>query len=592
MAELKNRDEIRPEFKWNLEDIIDGTEKWEEIFKNTDSRKDICLKYKGKLRDRKMLLDCLIDETSLTRELDKLYVYAKMKSDEDTAASLYKGLVDRVEMLFVQISSNNSYIVPEITAMEKEEIIKISKLPEFSDYSYSLAEIARNKDHILSEIEEKILAETSLFSSSFHETFNVLNNADIKFGRIKNEEGKSVAISHGSYSVYLQSSDRQVRKNAFREYYKGYIGLINTIASNYGGNVKKNCFYAKVRKFDSALAASMNRENVDKAVYETLLDSVSKNVSYVHQYVKVRKKTLGLNKIHMYDMYVPIIEDAEIKLTYSEAYELVLKALAPLGKEYIDKMKEAYKSGWIDVYETKNKRSGAYSWGVYDAHPYVLLNYQKTTHDVFTIAHEMGHAMHTHYSNKTQPLTKASYEIFVAEVASTVNELLLLRYLMKTEDNNLKKYLLTYLLDTFRTTLFRQTMFAEFEMKAHQMVESGKPLTTDSLNELYYDLNVKYYGKEVSDQDIKYEWARIPHFYTAFYVYKYATGLTSACTIVDKILTEEGYVNKYYDFLKAGGSMPPVEILKLADVDLMTREPYDSAMTLFKNTLEELETLL
>ena len=336
----------------------------------------------------------------------------------------------------------------------------------------------------------------------------------------------------------------------------------------------------------------MNSENVDKAVYEKLLEAVGNNVKYVHKYVKLRKQILGVSRIHMYDMYVPIIEGADLKLEYDKAYDMVVEALAPLGREYTDKLKEAYTSGWIDVYENKFKRSGAYAWGVYDAHPFVLLNYKKTTHDIFTIAHELGHAMHSYYSNSAQSYTKAGYEIFVAEVASTVNELLLLRHLMKTDNTVLKKYLLTYLLDTFRTTVFRQTMFAEFEVIAHQMVENGQPLTPDSLNDAYYKLNVKYYGKEVSDEDIKYEWSRIPHFYNAFYVYKYATGLTSACTIVNKILNEEGYISKYKKFLEAGCSMPPVEILKLADVDLMSDEPYLSAMKLFSDTLQEFESML
>lgn len=592
MAESMIRKEIESKYKWNLNDIIEGDSEWEKLFTDTSDRTNICLKYKGKLSDRKELLNCLIDESSVARELSKLYVYAKMKSDEDTSMSLYKGMADRAEVLIVNINSVNSFIVPEITKMSKEEIMLISALPEFNEYSVMLSEIARNKDHILNESEEKILAESGLFSSSFHDTFNVLNNADIKFSKVKNAEGKLVDLTHGNYSELLQSDNRRVRKNTFEAYYKSFKDLVNTISSNYAGNVKKNCFYAKVRKFDSALAYSMNSENVNNTVYEKLLEAVGNNVTYVHQYVKLRKKVLKLNKIHMYDLYVPIIEGADMKLSYEEAYELVLKALAPLGADYINTMKEAYKGGWLDVYENKNKRSGAYSWGVYDAHPYVLLNYKKTTHDIFTIAHEMGHAMHSFNSNSAQPYNKAGYEIFVAEVASTVNELLLLKYLMKTEDLTLKKYLLSYLLDTFRTTLFRQTMFAEFEFKAHQTVEQGLPLTPDSLNQIYYDLNVKYYGKEVSDDDIKYEWSRIPHFYTAFYVYKYATGLTSACMISDKILNEKGYVKKYYNFLKAGCSLPPVDILKLADVDLMTDEPYLSAMKLFSDTLSELKKII
>jgi oligoendopeptidase F len=593
MAELKLRKDVDPRYSWRLDHMVNGDAAWEELFNSAMERESICLQYKGKLSDRKILIKCLVDDTSLSDDLARLYVYAKMKSDEDTSNSLYKGMTDRAEMLIVKVGSNNSYIVPEITAFSTEELVALSTAPEFKDYDVFFKDLIRSKKHILSEKEEKILAESQLFSSDFRSIFNVLDNADLKFDNIRDEEGKTSELNHGSYSVFMQSPDRNVRKNAFKTYYKSYKQFINTIASNYAGNVKKDCFYAKVRGFSSALEKSMHGENVDKEVYVKLLDAVGNNVRYVHEYVKLRKKVLGYKKIHMYDLYVPIIEGADLKMDYPEAYELVVKALSPLGSEYIEKMKEAYTGGWIDVYENQNKRSGAYSWGVYGTHPYVLLNYRKTTHDVFTIAHEMGHAMHTYNSSEFQPVTKADYEIFVAEVASTVNELLLLKYMMKnTEDPELKKYLLTYLLDTFRTTLFRQTMFSEFEKKAHDLAEQGMPLTPDALNEVYYDLNVKYYGKEVSDDDIKYEWSRIPHFYTSFYVYKYATGLTSACMISDKLLNDPSYKEKYFKFLRAGRSMSPVDILRLADVDLMTDAPYEAAMKLFRETLEELKKVI
>jgi oligoendopeptidase F len=588
---VKKRSETEERYKWNLEHIINGSAKWEELFNSVSSRKDICLKYKGKLNSESELLNCLQDEAGLSEDISKLYIYAKMKSDEDTAASEFKGMVDRAEMLYVTINSLNSFIVPEITKMDKSAILSLAADKRFTDFSVLLEDIARTKDHVLNESEEKILAESGIFASGFQETFNVLNNADIKFGKVKDEDGNLTEINHGAYSVFMQSDVRRVRKAAFKAYYKGFIGLNNTIANNYAGNVKKNCFYAKVRKYESALSHSLDSENVDKVVYDKLLLSVSDNVKHVRRYVRFRKKALGVNRIHMYDMYVPLIKGAELKKSYEEAYDMVVEALAPLGKEYIKLLNEARKGGWIDVYETRNKRSGAYSWGVYGAHPYVLLNYRKTTHDIFTIAHELGHAMHSYYSGKAQPFTKASYEIFVAEVASTVNEILMLKHLMKTDDANLKKYLLSYLIDMFRTTLFRQTQFAEFEARAHAMVEEGTPLTTDNLNSLYYDLNVKYYGKEVSDDEIKYEWSRIPHFYNAFYVYKYATGIISACSIADKILNETGYTEKYYRFLSAGRSLPPQEILKLTDVDLTLDEPYDTAMKLFKDALDELISL-
>ena len=370
-----------------------------------------------------------------------------------------------------------------------------------------------------------------------------------------------------------------------------YKDHINMLAANYAGNVKKDWFYAKVRGFQSALDYSMYKENVPSTCYEKLLDAVGKGTEPLHKYIALRKKVLGVDTLNMYDLYVSMVKEQELALEYEDAVKLVKEALKVMGKEYSDVLASAFESGWIDAFENKGKRSGAYSWGVYGVHPFVLLNYQKTVHDVFTIAHELGHSMHSYYSNSSLPETKADYEIFVAEIASTVNEVLLLKHLLKTASGEFRKYLLSYYLDMFRTTLFRQTMFSEFEAIAHGMVEKGEPITADALCDAYYELNKKYYGPSVEHNDlIRYEWARIPHFFTSFYVYKYATGITTAVSIANNILTQgEKYFAKYKKFLSAGGSMPPLDIIRLADVDLESDAPYELAIKEFSDTLAELE---
>ena len=420
----------------------------------------------------------------------------------------------------------------------------------------------------------------------------MFDNADVKFDKVIRDD-EEVEMSHGMYSVLMQDSNREVRRTAFESMFNAYKGMINTIAVLYGGNVKKDCFYAKVRKYPNALEKSMASEDVTPDVYNNLVESVDNNLGSLHEYMEYRRRALGLDKLHMYDMHVSIVEGDEIAVPYEEAFKIVKNALLPLGEDYQILLDRAHDEGWIDVYESKGKRSGAYSWGTYGVHPYVLLNYQETTHDVFTIAHELGHAMHSYFSNNALPSEKAGYEIFVAEVASTVNEVLLLKFLMKDRPN-MRKYLLQYFLDMFRTTLFRQTEFAEFEKIAHDMAENGESLTPDALSDAYYELNKKYYGEDnvVNDDLIRYEWARIPHFYNSFYVYKYSTGIISAVTIADAILTEgEPAVKRYKQFLSAGGSMSPVDILKLAGVDLTTKAPFEKAMRVFKETLEELKSL-
>ena len=518
-----------------------------------------------------------------------------MKRDQDVGNSENKALYDSVRNLYISYSGETSFVLPQLTALDEKFLGELSKDKDFADYSYLLEGVIKDKKHTLGEKEEKILAMTQMFSSVPQEAFSMLNNADIRFEPFTDSKGEEIKLSHGVYSLMMQSTCREDRRKAFDSMYHAFENNINTIAALYNGNVQKNVFYAKVRGFGSCLEAAAHGEDVPTAVYERLSACIDANVGKLHEYLGYRRRKMGVDELHMYDLHVPVIEGCEMGMDYEDACKLVVKALAPLGEEYCRLLEKGFAERWVDVYENKGKRSGAYSTGCYGCHPYVLLNYQRTTHDVFTIAHEMGHSMHTYFSNANQPLPKADYKIFVAEVASTVNEALLLNYLLKNcKDKKQKEFLLSYMLDMFRTTVFRQTQFAQFEYEAHTAAEKGVALTPEFLSDLYYKINCKYYGGEgvVNDDLIKYEWSRIPHFYTAFYVYKYATGLISAVCIAENILEKgESALKDYMKFLSAGGSMPPVEILKLAGVDLTTDAPFEKAMKVMQSYLDELEAL-
>lgn len=588
---MRLRSEIDEKYKWDLSPIVNGEDEWQKLYVEASSLSEKLVDYKGKLTDRETILECLKSRSEVSSIVERLYVYARMKMDEDANVSKYQALSDKAERLLVNLSSTTSYIVPELTKIDDAELYAMSKSNEFDEFSYFLEDLIKNKKYILSDKEEKILSETGMFSDGFHDAFNMFDNADVDFGQM-NFEGEKMQLSHGTYSLVLQSKDRNARKKAFGMMFGAYQKMINTIAMLYAGNVKKDCFYAKVRGHKSALDKAMFNENVPTVIYENLVKSVDKYLPLLHDYLAYRKKALRYKELHMWDMHTSLVEDTGISMEYEDACKLVKEALIPLGQDYQELLDCAYNDKWIDVYENKGKRSGAYSWGSYNAHPYVLLNYTKTVHDVFTIAHELGHAMHSYYSNSSLPYEKAGYEIFVAEVASTVNEVLLLKHLISKATGNVKKYLLCYYLDMFRTTLFRQTQFAEFEAVAHGLYESGESLTAEVLCDEYKKLNDKYYGTVTASDDlIRYEWARIPHFYRSFYVYKYATGITSAVVIATNILKDASNVTKYKQFLSLGGSMPPAEILKVAGVDLEQESTFAIAMQEFENTLKELKSL-
>lgn len=586
------REEIQDKYKWRLEDIFYSDDEWERVFKELDREKDEILKFKGKLSDKKTLLSYFKFSDSISKKITDIYVYARMKKDENVAETKYVDFTERADNLSVKISSLSSFVSPELVSLDEDYLKECARDKEFSDYSYKLEKFIKNKKHILSSEAEKILAEVGSFSESFQNIFTMFDNADVRFKDVVMPDGTKVEMSHGVYGLLLQNPSREVRKQAYDSMFDAYAQMINTVSEIYAGNVKQDWFYAKTRGYKSCLEHAMNVEDADEKVYFNLLESVGENCKFLSDYIEFRRKKLNLDKIAFCDLHVPLFENAELSLEYDDAYSLVEKALSVLGEEYISVYRSAKNERWIDVFETKNKRSGAYSWGTYNSHPYVLLNYHKTTHDVFTIAHEMGHAIHSYYSNKNQPYAKAGYEIFVAEVASTVNEMLLLRYLLsQSKDSNMKKFLLSYLIDMIRTTLFRQTQFAEFEFNAHKLVEENKSLNAETLNELYLDLNKKYYGKNIDFDKIKYEWARIPHFYNSFYVYKYSTGIISAIAISENIINKTtDSAKNYIEFLKAGGSASPVDILKIAGVDLTTKEPFDKAMKVFKETLKELKS--
>lgn len=588
-----NRNDVPSHLKWNLSEIVDGEKGFTVIENKILSKLDFS-KFEGKLADENVLLECLRYMDDLEIKLEILGVYAMMYRDVDTRNSDANALNSRVDNLFVKYSSAVSFVTPEITALTEEKLKAIIADERFKDYDYQLEQMLKSKPHVLSRDCENILSLGGQVFGGFQEIFTMINNADLAFPEIE-VNGEKIKLSHGMYSVCMDSKDRKVRETAFKAFYKAFRDVLNTITATYAGNVNKDVFLTKARKYNSCLERALENEDVPAEVYKNLLKYVNGALPTLHKYVKDRKETLGYDEMHMYDMYVSLVEDAELKLPYEEAFKLVKKGLAPLGEDYGKLLQKAHDEGWIDVEETEGKRSGAYSVGVYGIeHPYVLLNYQPTTHDVFTIAHELGHSMHSYKSDAAQPKSKADYKIFVAEVASTVNEVLLLKYLLKNStDVKLKKYLCSYYLEMIRTTIFRQTMFAEFEYIAHDSAEKGIPLTKDYLNGEYLKLNKKYYGDAVvSDDEIAYEWARIPHFYNSFYVYKYATGLISAISIAERIYSEgDKAVEDYFRFLSSGASDGPVELLKLAGVDLTKKDAYEAMVKSFETTLAEFESL-
>ncbi len=588
------RSEVEKKYLWQIEDMYADNAAWQKEYDEVNASVASLDEYAGKLGDKEEFLKFNRLNDEIMKKIEKIYTYAHMMADSDSGSSENCRLIALAQRLYVYFSTTTAFTVPEILSLSDEKINEYINDPDLKDYDYQLKTLLKSKKHVLSRDLEEMLSGVSEVTSSFMEIFQKLDNVDLPLKPVQ-YNGKEYPLSHGCYSMYMQSPDREFRKEVYNTYYAAYGSVLNTLTSIYYGNVKNDVFFAKAKKYDGCLEMALSNEDVDKRVYENLLKAVNKGLPALHEYIAAKKKALNIDgDMYMYDMYVPVVEDADMKLKYDAAYDYVIKALAPLGKDYQNLLKKAHDERWIDVYETEGKRSGAYSTGCYLSHPYVLLNYTETTHDVFTIAHEMGHSIHTYFSSANQPYAKADYKIFVAEVASTVNEVLLHRYILNNvKDEKVKKYILSYFLEMIRTTLFRQTQFAEFEYEAHNLAFNGEPLTKDTLNKLYGDLNKKYYGEAVvTDDNISTEWARIPHFYTSFYVYKYATGITSALAIADRILTEgEPAVKDYFKFLSSGSSDSPVELLKIAGVDLNKPQVFEKAMNMFKEYLDEFNKL-
>jgi oligoendopeptidase F len=596
-GKLPKRSEVEKHFTWAIEDLYASDDLWEKEYNEIKDMLPKAMEYRGRLAESaKTLLDFFKLYENISILIERVYVYANQKYHEDTGNAVYQDLADKAGVIMVQTESALSFAVPEILSIPEDTLEKfLDEEESLRVYDFYLKNILRSKPHVLSAEMEELLADAGEMATSPDNIYSKFNNADIKFPEIKDEKGNNIRITHGRFIQLLESNDRRVRQDAFKGVYETYGSFKNTLAATFSSNVKQEYFFTKARKYGSNLEKALDDSNVPVSVYTNLINAVHDNMGLMHRYVALRKKLLGLDEHHMYDLFTPLVKDIKMDIPFEEAKKIVAEGLRPLGEEYQAILQEGFNNRWIDVYENENKRSGAYSWGAYGTHPYVLLNYNGTLDNVFTLAHEMGHAIHSYYSDKVQPYIYAAYKIFVAEVASTCNEALLIDHLLKkTEDKMQKAYLINHFLNDFRTTLYRQTMFAEFEMITHKMVQEGQSLTAETLCKIYHDLNEQYYGKDmVVDPEIDMEWARIPHFYEAFYVYQYATGFSAAIALSRRILQEgKPAVDDYIRFLSGGSSNYPIELLKGAGVDMSTKEPVNQALKLFKELLDQMEELM
>lgn len=594
VEQLKKRSEVPVEHQWKLEDLVADQAAWDKEYQEVKQLLTQVSQYHGKLSEVAQVKACFDLEDEISLHTERLYVYSSMLHHGDTAESGPQALETKARKLSVEVNENLSFITPEILALSDEQLQKLVAAPELATYKRTLDEMIRQKPHVLTKDMEALLAGAGNVTQAPSTIFNMLNNADLKFPKIKDENGQERELTHGNYIQFLESDNQEVRKAAFEAVYATYAKLKNTIGATLAANINKNIFYSQARKYPSVLEMSLYGDNIPTEVYTNLIGTIHDSLPLLQRYMKLRQKLLKVDKLHMYDLFAPLVEEFKWDIPYAEAQKMVAEALKPLGEDYLKVLGQGFTDRWIDIYENEGKRSGAYSWGAYGTHPYVLLNHNDNLNSMFTLAHEMGHAMHSYLSDSNQGYRDAQYTIFLAEVASTLNEALLMNYLLKkTDDPKAKLYLLTYYADQFRTTVFRQTMFAEFEKITHEKMEAGVALTPQDFSKIYYDLNKLYHGKDMEvDQAIEMEWSRIPHFYNSFYVYKYATGF-SAATSFSKQILEEGKpaVDRYLGFLKSGGSDYSINILKKAGVDMSSPEPIKQAMDVFKSVIEQLEQL-
>lgn len=589
------RSEISDEYKWSVKDLYSSDELWnndyEKALKSTQEKSS----FEGCVMDSAdTLADALSESEKDDYITERLYVYAFMRYYEDTSDGTYQQMSGKAQMFAVKMSEKYSFLVPEIMAADDDKVARFLESDKIKPYRHLLCDMLAKKEHTCSQKEEKLLAMASQMADSPSDIFSKFNNADVKFGKVHDEHGDEKELTSAGFSVFMESRNRNVRKEAFYALYRQYKSYINTLAASYYGNVKQAVFFANARNYESTLQMYLSGSFIPESVYTNLIDTVNNNLDKMHDYVSLRKKTLGVDELHFYDIYAPLTSDYTVKVSYENAKETVLDALKILGDDYVSQVKKGYESGWVDVYENDGKRSGAFSWGAYGTHPYIFLNYTETLNDIFTLIHETGHAMHTYYSNETQPYTYAGYKIFVAEVASTCNEVILIDYLLKhSRSDEEKKYLYGHYLEQFKGTLFRQTMFAEFEMITHRMAQDGEVLNAESLCGTYKKLNEKYFGKDmVIDEEIAYEWARIPHFYTPFYVYQYATGFSAAVAIATKIINgDKEVLHGYREFLKGGSSMHPIELLSLCKIDMSKPDVIQDALNVFGSLIEDFKKI-
>ena len=594
--EYKTREEVPDEYKWDLSKMYQNNEEVEKDIEEVKNLTKEILEYKSYILDSSnSLYEFLKLTEKQDRIINKLYVYSKMNLDVDTKNNKNKALKMKIEKLSESLSEEFSFIEPEMMATEYETVKKyIDENKNLEEYKFYLEDFYRYKKHSLSQTEEDIYVKALNAFGNCSEVYTNINNTDIDLGYIKDEEGNDVKLTSSNYIVYMQSKNREVRKSAFESMYNYYKSLKNTLAASYVGEIKENAFCTNVKKYNSTIERSLFNDNIDISVYKTLIDSIHDNMDLIYDYMNIRKKLLRLDELHMYDIYVDLVETNVTKIPFEKGKKILFEALKPLGDKYLNDLNKAFEEKWIDIYPSEGKRSGAYSWGCYDSYPYLLLNYNDTVDAVSTMGHELGHSMHSYYSKK-QNYVDSNYTIFLAEIASTVNEVLINDYLYKNAKTKEEKiFYLTDFLETVRTTIYRQTMFAEFEMIMHEKEQNGVPLTEEELSNTYYNLNKLYFGDNVvSDDLIRYEWSRIPHFYTPFYVYKYATGLSAALSIASRILAgDEKTKENYLEFLSSGGNNYPLEILKKVDVDMTTSKPIDEALSMFKEKLESLKELI